>query len=72
MVQDDPEPYPKSSAIDPRSIAIPSGMTISSRVRFAIMARDPEMAVRKEAAFAIANASERTEVINDLLPLGKL
>lgn len=36
------------------------------------MARDEEMAVRKEAAFAIANASERTEVINDLLPLGKL
>jgi hypothetical protein len=31
------------------------------------MARDAELSVRKEAAFAIANASEKTEVINDLM-----
>lgn len=38
--------------------------------QFSIMARDAELSVRKEAAFAIANASEKTEVINDLMKAG--
>lgn len=35
--------------------------------RFVITARDPELSVRKEAAFCITNASERPEVVGDLM-----
>ena len=38
--------------------------------QFTVMARDAELSVRKEAAFAVANASEKTEVVNDLVSPG--